>query len=151
MGCRSIIRRITDHFPQASSTYGKLKDEGNLLFSQGNYTEALSKYFQALKYCRENRMTKEMSVIRSNCAMACLKLEMFSDAYTHCCECVKLDKTNHKGYYRRAEARRALLVNSSEYGSHLDVVKDYLKCYELHSTAVESFSQAVVIAVEYGT
>ena len=37
-----------------------------------------------------------MALIRANCAMACLKLQMYSDAYTHCMECVKLDPENHK-------------------------------------------------------
>ncbi len=129
--------------------YTKLKDEGNTLFVNGDYEQALSKYFQALRYCREHNMKKEMSLIRANCAQACLKLEMYNDAYTHCCECIKLDRTNYKGYYRRAQALKGLLPDSTEYGSYMDVVKDYLKCCDLHQL-VEAFAQAVLLAVKHG-
>ena len=95
-------------------------------------------------------MKKEQSLIRANCAQACLKLELFSDAFTHCCECVKLDKTNHKGYYRRAEARKALIRTSMDYGDCTDVVKDYLKCHEILQPCTEAFCQAVILAVKYG-
>lgn len=134
------------------NSYAELKEEGNSLFSKGEYEHALGKYFQALKYCREHKMNKEMSLIRANCAQACLKLQLFSDAYTHSCECVKLDKNNHKGYYRRAESRKALIPlsqsGSLEYGSYMDVVKDYLKCHSLQSS-VEVFCQAVVLATQH--
>ena len=120
-----------------------------MLFSKGEYEGALGKYFQALKYCREHKMNKEMSLIRANCAQACLKLQMFSDAYTHSCECVKLDKANHKGYYRRAESRKALIPTSTEHGGFADVVKDYLKCHSLYPS-VEVFCHAVVLAAEHG-
>ena len=129
--------------------YTRLKDEGNTLFTKGDYEDALGKYFQALKYCREHNMKKEMSLIRANCAQACLKLQLFNDAYTHCCECIKLDRTNHKGYYRRAQALKGLLPGSTEYGSYMDVVKDYLKCCELQPL-VEAFAQAVLLAVRHG-
>lgn len=132
------------------NSYLELKDEGNQLFSRGDYEDALGKYFQALKYCREHKMNKEMSLIRANCAQACLKLQLFSDAYTHSQECVKLDKSNHKGYYRRAESRRALIPTSpTEYGSFVDVVKDYLKCHALQPS-VEVYCQAVVLANQNG-
>ena len=114
-----------------------------MLFSKGNYEESLGKYFQAFKYCRDER---EKSLIRANCAQACLELEMFSDAYTHSCECVNLDKSNHKGFYRRAEALKALIP---KYGRFAEVVQDYLKCHSLHPSA-DVFSQALVTAVEHG-
>ena len=82
--------------PPPQTTYSKLKEEGNSLFVHGDYKQALGKYLQALKFCREHKMRSEMSLIRANCAQAILKLELFSDAYTPCCECVKLDRTNHK-------------------------------------------------------
>ena len=76
--------------------FDQLKEEGNSCFQQGNYFEALSKYFQALNHCRQHNMKEQMALIRANCAMACLKLQMYSDAYTHCVECVNLDPENHK-------------------------------------------------------
>ena len=129
--------------------YGKLKEEGNALFAGGDYEQALGKYFQALKYCREHNMKKEMALIRANCAQACLKLQMLNDAYTHCCECIKLDGTNFKGYYRRAQALKGLLPTSTEYGTYADVVKDYLKSCDLNPLP-EALAQAVILAVKHG-
>lgn len=130
-------------------SYPILKQEGNALFSRGNYEQALGKYFEALKYCRERNMTEEMSIIRANCAQACLKLQLFSDAFTHSSECIRLNKNNHKGYYRRAESRKALLQGSTEHGTYSDVVRDYLKCHLL-SPSVDVYTQAVILAVQHG-
>ena len=94
-------------------------------------------------------MTKEMSLLRANCAQACLKLQLYRDAYSHSSECVRLDESNHKGYYRRAESRKALIPTTSDYGSFTDMVKDYLKCHDLQPS-FEVFSQAVVTAVNHG-
>jgi len=95
-------------------------------------------------------MKFEMALIRANCAQTCLKLELYSDAYTHSCECVKLDPQNHKGYFRRAEALRMMLETSPNAtgGNHMDLVKDYMKCHSLQSN-VDAFCKAVVIAVEH--
>lgn len=94
-------------------------------------------------------MRDEIALIRANCAQACLKLEMFSDAYTHSCECIKLDPQNHKGYFRRAEALRLMLASSSsDRGSHMDVVKDYLKCHSIQSN-LDAFCKAIVTAVDH--
>lgn len=90
-----------------------------------------------------------MAIVRANCAQACLKLRLFSDAYTHGVECVKLDPQNHKGYYRKAEALKSLLSSSRDYGNYSDVVRDYLKSHEIQCN-LEAFSQAVVLAVEHG-
>ena len=117
------------------------------MFAKELFEEALGKYFQALNLCRKNKMKKEMALIRANCAQACLKLQMYSDAFTHCSECVKLDPNNHKGYYRKAEALKSLIPTSSEYGGYKDVVKDYLKCHSIQPN-VEIFSQAIVLAVD---
>ena len=125
--------------------YSRLKDEGDVLLSSGNHEQALSKYFQA-----EHSMKKEMSLVREKCAQACLDINLFNDAFTHCCECIKLDRTNHKGYYRRAQALEGLLPGCTEYGCYMDVVKDYLKCYNLEPVFVEAFAKAVLVAERHG-
>ena len=76
--------------------FSKLKDEGNAHFSKGSYEQALGYYFQALNYCRKNDMFDEMATIRANCAQACLKLQMYSDAYSHCTQCLKFNPSSHK-------------------------------------------------------
>ncbi len=103
----------------------------------------------AINYCKKHNMTREMALIRANCAQACIKLQLYSDAFAHCCECVKLDPENHKGYYRKAESLKVLLRSSREYGHHMDVVMAYLKCHSLQEN-VDACSQAVVLAVKHG-
>lgn len=129
--------------------YSKFKEEGNELFYEGNYEQALDKYFQALKYCSEHNMKKEMSLIRANCALTYLKLQMFKDAYSHCCECIKLDKTNIRGYRMRIQALKALLPTTTKYGGYTDIVEDYLKCCDLDPLP-EALAQAVLLAIEHG-
>lgn len=119
-----------------------------MLFARAEYEKALAKYLQAFKYCRKHQMKKEMALIRANCAQACLKLKLYQDAITHCNECVKLDNQNQKGFYRRAEALRALLPGARDLGTYVDVVRDYIKCHTLQQN-VEAFSQAVQVAVEH--
>ena len=82
-------------FFKSKVLFGQLK-EGNSYFQQRLYSEALDKYCQALDHCRQHNMKEQMALVRVKCAMACLKLQMYSDAYTHCTECVKLDPENHK-------------------------------------------------------
>ena len=75
----------------------KLKQEGNALFSQGSYEQALGYYYKALNYCRKHNMKPEvMAVVRANCAQACLKLQQYRDAYTHADQCLMLNPKSHK-------------------------------------------------------
>ena len=112
--------------------------------STGDYEQAVSKYLQA-----EANMKKEISLVRAKCAQACLKQKLFKDAYIHSCECINLDKTNHEGYYRRAQALKDMLPVYTEFGCYKDVVKNYLACYKL-KPIVEAFAQAVLLAVKHG-
>lgn len=94
-------------------------------------------------------MRDQLALVRANCAQTCLKLERFDDAHLHSCECIRIDPQNHKGYFRKAEALRSMLASSSSVaGTHMDVVKDYLKCHNLQ-TNVDAFSKAVITAVEH--
>ena len=60
------------------------------------YHEALNKYMDALNCSSHCNIKEQIALIRANCAMACLKLQMYGAAYTHCVEWVKLDPENHK-------------------------------------------------------
>ena len=129
--------------------FSKLSSQGNTLFAGGNYEQALDKYHQALKYCHEQSMKKEISTLQANCSQACLMLHKYIEAYTHCCECIKLDETNFTGYYRRAQALKCLLPTATEYGTYTDVVKDYLKSFDLNPLP-DALTQAVILAVKHG-
>ena len=76
-------------------------------------------------------------------------LEISRTHNVHSCECIRMDPQNHKGYFRRAEALQLMLVSSSSVlGTHMDVVKDYLKCHGLQAN-VDAFSKAVIMAVKH--
>ena len=72
----------------------QLKEIGNHYLKQGMYSEALGIYLEALNCCREHNMKEQMALIQSCCAMACLELHMYSDAYLHSMEYVKIDPGN---------------------------------------------------------
>ena len=74
----------------------KIKGQGNQCFKNGSYGDALEKYVHALRVCREHGLEAEGAVIHSNCAQACMKMEMYDDAYTHSAECIRLDSTFDK-------------------------------------------------------
>ena len=63
------------------------------------------------------------SVIYCNRALASLKLENFAIALFDACESVKLDSTNVKGYYRRAQAYAALRKLSNAVADFKTVCK----------------------------
>ena len=95
-------------------------------------------------------MDKENAVLQGNSAQACLKLQLYNDAFKHSCKCIKLDHQNYNGYFQRAEALKLMLETSETcYGTHVNLVEDYLKCHSLQSNE-EAFSKAIIIAVEHG-
>ena len=76
--------------------FHQLKEIGNGYFTQGMYSEALGTYLQALNCCCEPNMKEQMALIQSYCAMTCLELQMYSDAYLHSMEYVKMNAVNDK-------------------------------------------------------
>ena len=60
------------------------------------YHEALDKYMEILNCCSQHSTKEQIALIHANCAMACFKQQMYSDAYTHCMEWVKMDPENHE-------------------------------------------------------
>ena len=59
-----------------------------------DYSEALSTYQRALIYINAHDIREHRLDVRTNCAKVCLKLQKYSEAYTHCQECTKLDPKN---------------------------------------------------------
>ena len=68
--------------------------EGDSYFQKSLYSEAHLNYLEALKYCRQHDIKDQRVLAHTNCAMACLELQKYSDAYTHCTECFRLDSEN---------------------------------------------------------
>ena len=68
-----------------------MKEEGNDLYRRQQYNDALAKYTQALPLCQQHKLEKEETLIRGNCAQACLLLKLFKDAFEHASECLRLD------------------------------------------------------------
>lgn len=79
-----------------------LKNEGNKLFKEGKYEEALNKYTEALKYDSVN------SVIYSNRSGTYTKLEKYDCALSDALECIKLNPQWAKGFFRKTMALKGL-------------------------------------------
>lgn len=91
----------------------KNKDEGNELFSCGNFRPAAARYTKALTHCSKffdlsNDDIAEINKLKvslySNLAMCYLKMENVDAAIKNCDEGIKLDDSMVKLYYRRASA-----------------------------------------------
>lgn len=86
-----------------------LKLEGNELFKQKKYSEALSKYTQAIELDSQN------ALLYSNRSAAHEKLGSYEAAVGDASECIRLKPSWYRGYYRKMIAQLAL-------GNHTEVV-----------------------------
>lgn len=91
----------------------KNKDEGNELFSGGNYKHAGARYAKALTHCskffdlsaEDEEEVKKLKVsLYSNLAMCYLKMENWDAAIKNCEEGIKLGDGVAKLFFRRASA-----------------------------------------------
>ena len=91
------------------------KEQGNTLFSQQNYKEALALYEKSLiyfEYCFDGSLDerKQADSIREVCllnAAACfLRLKLYSKCIEYCTDAIKVDDRNPKAWFRRARALR---------------------------------------------
>ncbi|XP_055349067.1 serine/threonine-protein phosphatase 5-like [Paramacrobiotus metropolitanus] len=80
----------------------QLKDEGNELFKQGHYEQAVELYSQAIDW------NPSVAAYYANRSFAYLRFELFGSALEDASKAVKLDPKYLKGYYRRAAAQMAL-------------------------------------------
>jgi len=91
------------------------KEQGNTLFTQHNYKEALALYEKALiyfEYCFDGSLDerKQADAIRELCllnAAACfLRLKLYSKCIEYCTDAIEVDDRNPKAWFRRARALR---------------------------------------------
>ena len=68
--------------------------EGKTQLQQNHLKEALDEYLQALDYSYKHNINEQRVHLRTSCALICLKLQMYNDAYNHSKECVQLDADN---------------------------------------------------------
>lgn len=89
----------------------QLKAEGNTLFKSGQYNEATEKYSRAIRNLEGNGSDEAKTLRRMcqvNSASCFLKLSKFADVDTICTDVLKIEPTNAKALYRRAQARLQL-------------------------------------------
>ncbi|GMI91081.1 rotamase FKBP 1, FK506 BINDING PROTEIN 62 [Hibiscus trionum] len=92
---------------------GKKKEEGNILFKNGNYQRAGKKYDKAVDYVSEDGLFQDdeqklMKALRISCwlngAACSLKLSDFQGAIQLCSKVLDFESHNVKALYRRAQA-----------------------------------------------
>jgi len=93
----------------------KTKENGNILYKNKNFKEALNIYKKALSELKEQQeldcgpedavaLELEEAKICNNLANVCLKLEMYDEAEDYATDAIDADPTAVKGFYRRAKA-----------------------------------------------
>nr|CDS32354.1 RNA polymerase II associated protein 3 [Hymenolepis microstoma] len=78
------------------------KDEGNKLFKEGKYEEAVEKYTAAISFTPENPL------FYTNRAIALYKMERYASSESDCSTALNMNPKLVKGLFRRAQARKAL-------------------------------------------
>jgi len=95
----------------------KAKEEGNELFKQGKYPQAVERYTEAIKRDPANH------VLYTNRAVAYTKLKAYSEALKDCDKCIELNPKFIKGYLRKGAVYMA--------------TEQYQKCFEVYAQALE--------------
>ena len=98
----------------------KLKTEGNDLFREKKYLEAVAMYAEALKHDPNN------AVLYSNRSLSYLKLEMYHEALADSIECIKQNPRWIKGYVRKTLAHQGL-------GNHEEAMKSATEGFKVCS------------------
>ncbi|GIY72086.1 protein unc-45 homolog B [Caerostris darwini] len=101
----------------------QLKNEGNTLFSAGNYREAIKLYSQALKQCTEN--STESATLLKNRAAAYLKLGEYHKVVKDTSAALEIIPADVKALFRRCQAYEKLEKYSDAFKdaravNHLD-------------------------------
>merc|ERR1719384_799535 len=95
----------------------KYKSEGNDHFKAGQYKLAINSYSKAIQATPQN------AVLFSNRAMAKLKNKDFKSAESDCTQCIELDSSLIKAWFRRGLTRKAL----KKYNKSLEDFETALK------------------------
>ncbi|PPR96984.1 hypothetical protein GOBAR_AA23676 [Gossypium barbadense] len=108
---------------------GKKKEEGNILFKDGNYQRAGKKYDKAVDYVSEDGLfqddeQKQIKALRISCwlngAACSLKLSDFWGAIQLCSKVLDFESHNVKALYRRAQA---YMKTSDLISAEMDIKK----------------------------
>ncbi|KFO12444.1 Mitochondrial import receptor subunit TOM34, partial [Balearica regulorum gibbericeps] len=102
-----------------------LKEEGNELVKKGNHKKAVEKYSESLKLNQE-------CATYTNRALCYLNLKQYKEAVQDCTEALRLDPTNVKALYRRAQALKEL----KDYKSSIADIKSLLKIEPKNTAAL---------------
>lgn len=98
----------------------KLKDEGNVLFKEKNYSEAIKKYEEAIGYLEQfmlrekpndiewNELNEQKLPILLNYSMCKFHLKEYYSCIEHCSKIIEYQPANVKALYRRAKAHSAV-------------------------------------------
>ncbi|KAF8049931.1 hypothetical protein N665_2086s0007 [Sinapis alba] len=94
---------------KAMAEANEAKVEGNSLFVNGLYEEALSKYLLALELVQEFPESIELrSICHLNRGVCLLKLSKYEETIKECTKALELNPTYSKALVRRAEAHEKL-------------------------------------------
>ncbi|KAF8083481.1 hypothetical protein N665_0770s0004 [Sinapis alba] len=106
------VEAITDvesNQEKALEDANEAKMEGNKLFGNGLYEDALSKYELALQFAQEFPESLELrSICHSNSAICYLKLGKYAEAIKESTKAIELNPSYTKALVRRAEAHEKL-------------------------------------------
>jgi tetratricopeptide (TPR) repeat protein len=85
-----------------------LKNEGNALFSQGDYLQAYLKFNNAVVLLEDDIQKKEysqlLSALYSNLSSCSFNLNNYSRAINQADKCIEINSNWYKGYFRKANA-----------------------------------------------
>jgi len=124
----------------------KSKEEGNALFKEKKYEEAISVYEQAIDLLKnrwgaspieEKNIEALRIILNSNAAMCSLKINNLNDAVKYCNAAIKLDPFNTKALYRLSEA----YIGLSNFEKATEVIN---KCLEINPDDAVFKRQAVI-------
>lgn len=108
------------------------KEEGNVLFKDGQYEDALAKYEFALQVAPEIPETVELrSICHSNRAICYLKLGKYEETVKECSKALELNPAYMKALLRRAEAYEKL-------ERYEEAISDMKKVLELDPSNVQA-------------
>jgi len=122
------------------------KEEGNVFFSQKEYEKAVTAYRLGLAlYCKDSNVELEVA-LRSNLAMALLKIEEYRDALNECSIGIALDTSAPKLWYRRALAHEGM----QDWTKAIEDLEECLQLFDASdlSKAQERMKKAAIEARE---
>jgi tetratricopeptide (TPR) repeat protein len=121
------------------------KLEGNILFGDGKYEEALLRYDAALQLSQDIQASVEFkSICHSNRATCYFKLAKYEDAIKECTKALELNPNYLKALLRRAESHEKL----EHYEETITDMKKVLEVDPSHYQAKKTITRLEPLAAE---